>query len=58
MNDILLNHFLWCKKEGRDTTWYQNNTNVGKIDVNKIKGITNRERPDPQAKEIYRYTSR
>ncbi len=19
---ILFNHYLWCKKEGRDTSWY------------------------------------
>ena len=56
MNDILLNHFLWCKKEGRDTSWYEKDANAGKIDVNKIKGITNREGSDPQTKKVYRHT--
>jgi len=22
MTRILYNHYLWCKKEGRDTSWY------------------------------------
>ena len=22
INTILHNHYLWCKKEGRDTSWY------------------------------------
>ena len=23
MTKILYNHYLWCKKEGRDTSWYE-----------------------------------
>ena len=23
MTRILYNHYLWCKKEGRDTSWYE-----------------------------------
>lgn len=27
---ILYNHYLWCKKEGRDTSWYDNRSEQSK----------------------------
>ena len=29
---ILINHYEWCKKEGRKTDWYKPDSNVGPLD--------------------------
>jgi hypothetical protein len=30
ISTILYNHYLWCKKEGRDISWYDNRSEQSK----------------------------
>ena len=50
-DSILYNHYLWCRREGRDTSWFFL-YRVGMLDVNTKRRTSCASRIDPSDPSI------